>query len=75
VTNRIKANTAEAGEQGGREPGFLIASLRGQMNALSPASKLLFSGGIIGLYLFKLVLLGFCCVRSKAILTDRLSSK
>lgn len=45
VTSRIKANTAEPGEQGGREPGFLIASLRGRMNALSHQPPNFFSAG------------------------------
>lgn len=45
VTSRIRANKAETGEQGGREPGFLIASLRGRMNGLSHQLPNFFSVG------------------------------
>lgn len=61
---------------GTRKPGSLIASPRRRMNALSQQSPDFFSRtGIIALYSFRLMLLGFGCLKSKTILTDPLSSK
>lgn len=61
---------------GTRKPGCSIASPRRWMNAPSHHSPDFFSRtGIIALYSFKLMLLGFGCLRSKTILTDPLSSK
>lgn len=75
VTRKKIQHTRED-RAGTRKSGCSIASRRRRMNAPSHHSPDFFSRtGIIALNSFKLMLLGFGCLRSKTILTDPLSSK